>query len=157
MGGVALRRPRATRPLAERLWPKVDKRGPGECWPWVGSLDSSGYGQMWDGQRPTRSSRLVYALIHGPIPDGLCVLHRCDNPPCCNPAHLFLGTKGDNTADMMAKGRRGGPVKLSAEQVREIRVRVAAGERQWRVAKEYGVRDSTVCRIARGTRRQDVV
>jgi len=97
-------------------------------------------------------------LTNGPIPDGMQVLHRCDNPPCCNPAHLFLGTQADNIADMIAK-RRGGAVsgeahyraKLTADQVSAIRARYAAGETQVALAREFGVSQTNISRIVRGT------
>lgn len=97
--------PRAPTPLADLFWHLVDKRGPDDCWPWQGSL-YVGYGRIKDGQRGrVGAHRVSWELHHGPIPDGLWVLHRCDNPPCVNPAHLFLGTPGDNVRDMHAKGR----------------------------------------------------
>lgn len=92
-------------PPEQRFWPKVDKRGPDDCWPWLASDDGHGYGAFWDGDRVTKASRFAYALVHGPIPDGIDILHRCDNPPCCNPAHLFAGTAKDNIQDMLSKGR----------------------------------------------------
>jgi hypothetical protein len=101
------------KPLSDRFWPKVDVRGPDDCWTWTGSLDSGGYGQISTihGGKPMRASRVSWELVNGPIPDGLHVLHKCDNRPCCNPGHLFLGTNRDNVADMHSKGRaRGGSI-----------------------------------------------
>lgn len=91
--------------VAELFWTKVRK---GEsCWEWQASVNSSGYGWFRFGEKrtPTGAHRVAYVLANGPIPDGLQVLHRCDNPPCVNPTHLFLGTNGDNHADKLAKGR----------------------------------------------------
>jgi hypothetical protein len=90
----------------ERFWSQVDKSaGPDACWPWTGSRSDSGYGSFGLARKQIGSHRQSYLLTFGPIPDGLWVLHRCDNPPCCNPAHLFLGTPGNNTQDALNKGR----------------------------------------------------
>lgn len=98
---------RFARPFAERFWEKVDRRSPDECWPWLGRARTSfGYGAFAIGRdRANRAHRIAWELTNGPVPVGLSALHRCDNPPCCNPAHLFLGTQADNIADMVAKGR----------------------------------------------------
>lgn len=90
----------------EHFWPKVDKSG--ECWIWTGGTDGYGYGKVNYLGRRQKTHRLSWMLIRGPIPDGLSVLHNCptgDNPACCNPAHLWLGTNADNMRDMAAKGR----------------------------------------------------
>lgn len=84
----------------------VDRGSDDGCWPWTAARDRDGYGVINDDQdRYQRANRVAYELAHGPIPPGLQVLHRCDNPPCVNPAHLFLGTADDNNRDMAAKGR----------------------------------------------------
>jgi len=143
----------------------VTPRGPGECWPWEGGCDKDGYGVTWDAEqrRSVRAHRVAWTLAHGEIPDGLHVLHRCDNPPCCNPADLFLGTVADNNADKIAKGRaRGNETgnlgdlrrRLSAEQVAEIRGRStgAYGEMA-ALGREYGVTGQHIRAILRGERR----
>ncbi len=98
------------RPLADRFWEKVSV---GEnCWLWTGNVNSKGYGVIWiDQAERAYAHRVSWELHHGPIPDGMLVLHHCDNPPCVNATKcLFLGTPADNTADMMSKGRyRSGP------------------------------------------------
>jgi hypothetical protein len=90
---------------AIRLWWQVSQLGANECWPWTGRCDTFGYGRIGIERKEHPAHRVAYELTRGPIPDGICVLHHCDHPACCNPAHLFLGTKKDNTQDMIAKGR----------------------------------------------------
>lgn len=91
-------------PVEDRFWFYVSKRE--SCWLWTGGLNEYGYGKFNpDRRRPVLSHRFAWTITHGPIASGLNVLHRCDNPPCVNPAHLFLGTQGDNMHDMHAKGR----------------------------------------------------
>lgn len=88
-----------------RFWAKVDKSaGPDACWLWTAAKRKTGYGLFYI-RRAHGSHRIAWAMDKGPIPDGLCVCHRCDNPPCCNPAHLFLGTYADNNHDKEIKGR----------------------------------------------------
>lgn len=94
--------------LEDRFWAKVDKRGSDECWLWTGSLTrSGGYGQIARTRKegPVRANRVSYELANGQILEGMCVLHECDIPACVNPAHLFLGTRGDNCQDMGRKKR----------------------------------------------------
>jgi predicted XRE-type DNA-binding protein len=94
---------------AEDVWARVDKHGPDECWPWAGACFTHGYGAARYRGATWVVHRLVWTLTHGPIPPGLFVCHTCDNPPCCNPAHLWLGTIADNNADKVRKGRANTP------------------------------------------------
>ena len=95
--------PRPVRPVADRLWERVDRSG--DCWLWTGAITGVGYGHIYADGRLAYTHRLAYELTYGPIPEGLFVCHHCDNPPCCRPEHLFLGTAQDNQSDMAAKGR----------------------------------------------------
>lgn len=138
--------------LAERLWQDAEKRGPDECWPWTGADDGHGYGMMFD----TKAHRASWEVHRGAIPDGLCVLHKCDNPACVNPRHLFLGTHQDNMRDKIAKGRAAGPrgtrcphARLNEEQVRNIRQELSAGAGHRQLARKYGVNHQAIGKIER--------
>lgn len=142
----------------DRFWEQVDKSG--DCWLWTGSMrtgDESAYGQFNIDNRKFGAHRVAYELAYGPIPGDLCVLHTCDTPRCVRPDHLFLGTRADNNADKMQKGRarssRGSSnpgARLSDEQVLTIRERAANGESQTALSQEYGVARTLIGMIARG-------
>lgn len=87
----------------ERFWARVSRRGPEECWPWTGSTDKNGYGFVSRGNRNHRATRIAYSLVRGEIADGLHMCHHCDNPTCCNPAHLYAGTHQENMKDRMLR------------------------------------------------------
>ena len=92
-----------------RFWAAVDRRSEIECWPWKKGKFRNGYGQFNESWKPTVNNvahRMAFFFAKGPIPSGMFVCHSCDNPGCCNPAHLWLGTPRDNVQDMIAKGRR---------------------------------------------------
>jgi hypothetical protein len=98
--------------LADRFWAKVNIVAGGECWTWTRSRSRGGYGKFnarINGKRVHTASRIAWIICHGIIPGRLHVLHRCDNPPCVRPDHLFLGTNLDNVRDSIAKGRRARP------------------------------------------------
>lgn len=152
---------KAQRSVASRFWPKVDKSaGPNGCWLWMAAKDPLGYGRFGIGRRGAcriwLAHRVAWELVNGPIPDGMCALHNCDNPQCVNPSHLFIGTKADNIRDMDQKGRRrSGPVfgednhfaKLTAAQVVEIR-NATCSHRE--IAARFGLHPKHVGDIRRG-------
>src|SRR6266566_1485071 len=103
------------------FWAKVDKAY-GDCWIWTGSRDNYGYGLLTIQRRLYTASRVSYFIANGPIPNGMLVCHHCDNPPCVNPSHLFIGSHKRNIQDSLVKGRCAA-IKLTENQVREIRRR----------------------------------
>lgn len=153
------------RPTTEQRYEaKVDRSGgPDACHPWTAARNKAGYGLFChDGE--TLAGRWAYKHYAGPLKDGEHIRHTCDNPPCQNPRHWFLGTPADNGADKVAKGRHSwrplfgeeNPAsKLEASAVSEIRSAYAAGATQATLAVQYGVSQTHIGRIARGVRRAD--
>jgi len=146
-------------PLAERFKLKVGPMLPNGCTEFtgfstkmIGKVNYGKLGYIYSGppkRKPITAHRAAYIIAHGEIPDGLFVLHKCDNPLCVNPEHLFLGTHQDNMRDMMEKGRnRPGEkcphAKLNEAQVLEIRRRWGNGEKIVRLSEEFGVANETV-------------
>jgi hypothetical protein len=136
----------------KKFWSRVDKKSADECWLWIGAFDKDGYGQMRDGIRKIqdRGHKFSYRLHFGVIPKNMCVCHKCDNPSCVNPNHLFLGTALDNQKDKMAKNRHAkgesqGHSKLTNEQISQIRSR--ANDDYKVLCSEFNIVPSTVYRI----------
>lgn len=140
----------APRPIEERFWPRVDVRSDAECWPWTGAVtERSGHGLISVNGRSggmEGTHRVAYQLTKWSIA-GVHIRHTCDNPPCCNPAHLIAGSHGDNMRDMAIR-ERGWKTKLTATQVLEIRRR--SSERHADLAAEFGVSKSNISMIVTG-------
>lgn len=140
----------------KRFWDKVDIKSANECWPWKGWCRRNKYGVygilVGGASRSFDTHRVAYYLANGEIPEGMCVCHSCDNPPCCNPNHFFLGTQTDNMSDMVKKGRniKGEKVnfaKLKAPQVIGIRELYRKGHTQEHIGSLYKTSRVNVCRI----------
>ena len=155
--------PKAKPSLEERFRRRVDVSAADSCWPYTGPVDSSGYGRFSWRPGGSLAHRFAYQLFVGPIPPGLHVLHHCDNPPCCRPDHLFLGTQADNNADRDVKGRhrslftigaRGQDhprAKLTQQQVDEIRrIFAAGGISKAELGRRYGMNRTTIYDIVTG-------
>lgn len=155
----AWRRKHLGKPVEERFWPLVLKTD--SCWLWQGSVNNKGYGTIFRGYQLGKvyTHRLSWELANGPIPEGLEILHDCpggDNPLCCNPAHLRVGTHLENMADMRNKGRnqigsQRPNAKLTEDQAREILVLLREPDPNYAaIGKQYGVADATIASIAKG-------
>lgn len=153
------------RQTAENFWSRVSKPSADECWEWTGSRNNTGYGTVaWGGNVYTahRVAAWLQGMVASPARplnsrDPTHVLHSCDNRPCCNPKHFFLGSYADNQKDAYTKGRRRQPkgqkhanAKLSDDQALSIRNEYAAGAVQTALAEKYGVSQVAVSLIVRG-------
>lgn len=145
-------------PIEKRFWSKVNKHP--DCWLWTGNRLKAGYGKFMISSKNgmTTAHRVSWMLHRGPIPDGMFVLHSCDNPPCVNPDHLFLGTHTDNMKDCMSKGRfRGGTnpshgeshyaTKLTEESIKQIRRLRSDGLSYPQIASRFGITDTSARNI----------
>lgn len=139
----------------KRFWSKVDVGEGDACWEWQAGKSDTGYGQFGIRGRLWGAHRVAWVLTFGPIPEGLLVCHRCDNPGCVNPYHLFLGTHKDNRRDAARKGRvtKGEGVcssKLTEDEVWEIRELLEEGVPRQEIADEFGVSRWSINAINRG-------
>jgi hypothetical protein len=146
--------------VEQRFWARVKISGPDECWPFIGSRPTH-HQVIKHQQKEILAHRYAYESAHGAIPDGLFVLHKCDNPPCVNPRHLFLGTQLDNMRDMDRKGRRGKGgfatpgglphnTRLNETQVREIRQMLQSGMGVAAVSRAYSMSETAIRDIRNG-------
>lgn len=138
-----------------RLWGRVDEKE--GCWPWMGRLNKYGYGQLSAGNTEVLAHRAAYFLSNPEMDHSLCVMHSCDNPKCCNPAHLSLGTHSENMGDMRVKGRRknvntkegNGRAKLSMDAAETIRFMRNSGFQLKQIAEKFSVGTSTISRVCK--------
>jgi hypothetical protein len=143
----------------DRFWAQVDKSG--GCWTWTGGLMSAGYGNFRLAGQMRGAHRVAWELTNGPVPGEMWVLHTCDNPPCVNPSHLWLGTARDNNRDCLVKGRHGSvthpesqvrgrraaAAKLTERDVVAIRTRFRSGETSAALSRSFGVTRAAVRKV----------
>lgn len=142
-----------TKPAVDYKRVKISK-----CWIWPGVKSGHGYGIIKKGKRYIGAHRLIYEGVHGEIPEGMIVCHKCDNPPCINPRHLFMGTPADNMRDMINKGRQinltgenHGMSKLTNKIVLDIIKRKNSGHSVRKIARDLNIKQSTVMNVWCGT------
>jgi len=136
---------------AEKFWARMRRDDDG-CLRWSGRTDRDGYGRLRKHGTRRGAHQVAWELTYGPIPDGLCVLHRCDHPPCCDPEHLFLGTNQDNNADKVAKGRGTQGEQVALAKLNPAAVRLIRSSKATTVVlgRLLGVSDVAVGLVRRG-------
>jgi hypothetical protein len=144
------------------FWRRVEVLGEGDCWPWLGFCKPSGHGLTTYKSMCIHAHRKAWILTHGPILADLCVNHRCDNAACCNPAHMYLGTRGDNMIDRWGntpgkeRAPTGRPHALTQEALDRLWKKRQGGATLQECADEFGVHIATVCRYITTLRSQSV-
>lgn len=140
--------------IRKHFWDGVQIGSQTECWPWMRRRFWTGYGVFFVNRRGRTASRFAYEFSIGPIPEGLRVLHTCDNRACCNPAHLFVGTARENTQDCISKGRfkiipgsGNHNAKLDEQKVTEIRTLYQSGLSLGELSKRFNVSQSNIYRV----------
>ena len=145
----------------DRFWSHVNTSGGVDsCWPWMKRLNHDGYGQFAFKSKPVSAHRMAFLFSGGTIPDDFLVLHKCDNPACCNPKHLFVGTHADNMADKVSKNRQSRifgekhpNAKLSNRRVLALKKLRSLGWRQTTLAVFFGISRPHVSDVCSGRRR----
>lgn len=146
----------ASKRLRANFWSRVDIRENDECWPWTGFLTPEGYGRFYDYGSYVVASRMAWELHNNERLDDRIACHHCDNPPCCNPAHIYAGNEKTNAVDaaernLLNNGSQQGEThtsaKLTWEIVDQVRSRMAAGETPYRLAAEFRVSPMTMRKI----------
>ncbi len=144
-------------PTSERMARFTDRKARYRCWEWIGSKATSGYGHIRIDGRLRSAHRVAYEMVNGPIPDGMVVMHSCDNPSCVNPQHLSLGTKKVNSDDKFAKGRARfvsgtdhSLSKLTPDLIEEARRLRSEGESYTAIGWRFGLHRSTIARALKG-------
>lgn len=132
----------------EFFWLNIKKTD--TCWIWEGNKNKDGYGRINFNSKHQLAHRYAYELLVGCIPENKLICHHCDNPPCCNPEHLFLGTDRQNTDDKLLKKRHKNGQKLSITSVKEIKKLLNNGLTQKKIGEIYGVTRSAISNIAYG-------
>jgi HNH endonuclease len=150
----------------ERFWATVATTEDDWCWEWTGCVGKTGYGQLRRSGKSLYAHRYAWELTHGPLDVGQCVLHRCDNPVCVRPDHLFVGTHADNVIDKVVKGRQsrtGQPReanpnrKLSETDVAALRARRRSGEPYAELGRAFGISHTQARNVALGLQWEDQV
>jgi HNH endonuclease len=146
--------------VSDKFWAKVQRGAPDECWPWMGFRKPDGHGLTSYKSLPTHASRKAWILVNGYPPRKLCVLHRCDNAACCNPAHMYLGTRMDNMHDRFdnrppgERAARGRPFMLDDAELERLWQMRRAGATLRECAETFGVHIATICRYVTAVRRR---
>lgn len=142
------------------FWDKVQRGAPSQCWPWLGYVGPSGHGRTSYKCFSIITSRKAWILTYGPVSSDLCVLHKCDNALCCNPGHLYLGTRADNMIDRWSaaspneRGARLHRHVMTLAQIEELFQMRREGVLLVDCAKKFGVSVATVCRFVTARRRE---
>ena len=149
---LIMKRPNESQP--RRFWKKCVPLDEKSCWPWTGTIDREGYGRITVSGSRVQAHRVSWAIVHGPIPDGLVIRHSCDNPNCVNPAHLASGTQFQNIRDRVSRCRSAkreahGRSKLNCDQVIQIRQMERLGAGATTLARKFNVARGTIHAIIR--------